>query len=99
MFDVKENVSHSQLHSTENFHCPLPRHKADALKRSLQVYRESSLSSHTPLFDIEIATGISDDLITNIVCNPHKYSVDVLVGLSLSCTQSEEIVKILVKSQ
>ena len=27
MFDVKENVTHSQLHSTENFHCPLPRHK------------------------------------------------------------------------
>ena len=78
MFDVKENVTHSQLQSTENFHCPLPRHKADALKRSLQVYRESLLSGHTPLFGIEIATGISDNLITNIVCNPLKYSVDVI---------------------
>ena len=79
-------------------HKQLPAPKQQALKKSLQVFRHSLYShlSCPSLFGIELATGITDALITDIAQNTYKYtSVDYILSLGLTASHAEKIVEII----
>lgn len=90
--EAAENEICYEQETVQNY--PRSSRNIEALKQALFAYRLSLLSDHNaPIFGIEVATGLSDSLICDIACNPHKYSLDSLIRLGLLRIQAERIVE------
>ena len=68
------------------------------LQKALSDYRLSLVSEHVscPLFGVEISTGITDSLISDVVSNSQKYTnISQLISHGLSHEHSTNIIRII----